>query len=70
MGYPMKDGSKVTVDIDGKKFTLFTRGESAWVENAARGAAAGPALKSGKAMKVDAVSHAARRPTTPIRCRA
>ncbi len=69
MGYPMKDGSKVTVDIDGKKFTLFTRGESAWVENAAESQLVA-ALKSGKAMKVDAVSHAARRPTTPIRCRA
>ncbi|WP_294641954.1 invasion associated locus B family protein [uncultured Aureimonas sp.] len=56
MGYPMKDGSKVTVDIDGKKFTLFTRGESAWVENAAEEPQLVAALKSGKAMKVDAVS--------------
>ncbi|WP_182086028.1 invasion associated locus B family protein [Aureimonas sp. ME7] len=56
MGYPMREGSKVTVDIDGKKFTLFTRGESAWVENAAEEPQLVAALKAGKSMKVDATS--------------
>ena len=35
VGYPMKDQSTVTVDIDGKKFTMFTQGDSAWLLNKA-----------------------------------
>ncbi|GGE08689.1 hypothetical protein GCM10011390_29730 [Aureimonas endophytica] len=56
MGYPMKDGSKVTVDVDGKKYSLFTRGESAWMENAAEEPQFIKALQSGKSLKVDAQS--------------
>jgi hypothetical protein len=29
-GYPLKKGSDVSLDIDGKKFTMFTDGDSAW----------------------------------------
>ena len=29
-GYPYKEGSEVTVTIDGKAFSLFTRGDRAW----------------------------------------
>jgi hypothetical protein len=29
-GYPLKDGSDVSIDIDGAKFELFTKGDSAW----------------------------------------
>ena len=29
MGYPMREGSKVTVTVDARKFTLFTRAEVA-----------------------------------------
>jgi hypothetical protein len=28
--YPLKDGSDVSLDIDGKTFELFTKGDSAW----------------------------------------
>nr|WP_192847119.1 invasion associated locus B family protein [Aureimonas sp. AU4] len=56
MGYPLREGSKVVVDIDGKKFNMFTRGESAWMENAAEEPQLVSALKAGKAMKVDATS--------------
>ena len=56
MGYPMKDGSKVVVTIDGKAFSMFTRGESAWMENAAEEPQIVAALRNGKAMKVDATS--------------
>lgn len=56
MGYPMRDGSKVTVDIDGKKFTMFTRGESAWVEDVAQEPQLVAAMRAGKSMKVDATS--------------
>ena len=29
-GYPLKDGSEVSLDIGGAKFDLFTKGDSAW----------------------------------------
>jgi hypothetical protein len=29
-GYPLKEGSEVLLDIDGAKFDLFTKGDSAW----------------------------------------
>jgi invasion protein IalB len=29
-GYKLKEGSDVTLDIDGRKFELFTNGDSAW----------------------------------------
>ncbi|GGD42151.1 invasion associated locus B family protein [Aureimonas glaciei] len=56
MGYKMQEGSKVTVDVDGKKYTLFTRGESAWMENAAEEPQLVDSLRKGQAMKVDAKS--------------
>jgi Invasion associated locus B (IalB) protein len=56
MGYKMQDGSKVVVDIDGKKYNLFTRGESAWMENAAEEPQLVASLRKGTAMKVDAKS--------------
>ena len=56
MGYPMREGSKVVVDIDGRKFSMFTRGESAWMENAAEEPQLVAALRAGRGMKVDATS--------------
>jgi len=56
MGYALKDGSKVTVDVDGKDYSMFVKGESAWMENAAEEPQLVANLRAGKAMKVDAVS--------------
>lgn len=56
MGYPLKDGSKVEVIIDGRTFNLFPRGESAWVENAAEEPQLVAAMRAGKAMSIKAVS--------------
>ena len=36
-GYNFQENSKVTVSVGDKSFTMFTRGKSAWVENAAEG---------------------------------
>jgi hypothetical protein len=33
-GTPLKQGSDVALDIDGKKFTMFTNGDSAWSRTA------------------------------------
>lgn len=55
-GYNMKDGSKVSVSVDAKQFTMFTKGKSAWVENAAEEPVLIAAMKSGVDMKVQAQS--------------
>lgn len=56
MGYPLQDNSKVTVNIDGRNFVMFTKGNSAWVENAAEEPALVASMKAGKAMSVSAKS--------------
>ena len=55
-GYPLKEQASVTVDIDGKKFTMFTQGDSAWLLNKAEEPQLLAAMKKGKAMVVSAVS--------------
>jgi hypothetical protein len=56
MGYQLKENSKVNVVIDGRTFVMFTKGNSAWVENAAEEPALVAAMKSGKDMSVQATS--------------
>ena len=56
MGYPLQENSKVNVVIDGRTFVMFTKGNSAWVENAAEEPALVSAMKSGKDMQVQAKS--------------
>jgi invasion protein IalB len=55
-GYPLKADSKVTVDIDGKKFDFFTRGDGAWFEKSNDYAAFLDALKKGKKMSATGAS--------------
>ncbi|WP_099866977.1 invasion associated locus B family protein [Pararhizobium haloflavum] len=56
MGYPLREASKVNVTVDGRAFTLFTRGNSAWVENAAEEPALVSAMRAGSSMTVSATS--------------
>jgi invasion protein IalB len=56
MGYSMQANSKVTVTIDNKNFTMFTKDKAAWVENAAEEPALVAAMKTGHNMTVNAVS--------------
>lgn len=46
----------MTVAIDDKSFSLFTRGKSAWMENAAEEPALIAAMKAGTQMKIAAKS--------------
>ena len=55
-GYPLKADSKVVVDIDGKKFDFFTRGDGAWFEKANDYPAFLEALKKGKKMSATGAS--------------
>ncbi|MCO5070389.1 MAG: invasion associated locus B family protein [Rhizobiaceae bacterium] len=54
--YNFQDNSKVTVTVGDKKYSMFTRGKSAWMENAAQEPELIAAMKSGSDMKVDAKS--------------
>ena len=56
VGYPFKEGSNVIVDIDGKSFSMFTKGRNAWVENAAQEPALVKAMRAGRSMSVSGKS--------------
>jgi hypothetical protein len=55
-GYNFQENSKVTVTVGDKSFSMFTRGKSAWVENAAEEPVLIAAMKGGADMKVEAKS--------------
>lgn len=55
-GYELREGSKVSVTIGGKKFSMWTKGKSAWVENAAEEPQFVAAMKGGDEMQVQAQS--------------
>jgi invasion protein IalB len=54
--YDFQANSKVTVTVGDKSFSMFTRGKSAWVENAAEEPLLIAAMKGGADMKVAAKS--------------
>lgn len=56
VGYSFKDNSKVTLDIDGRQFSMFTRGENAWMENPAEDTLVVEAMKAGRQMSLTAES--------------
>jgi len=56
MGYPLRQDSKVTVNVDGQDFVLLTQNESAWVENIAEEPALVAAMRAGTTMSVKATS--------------
>jgi hypothetical protein len=47
-GYPLKEGSDVSLDIGGTKFDLFTKGDSAWARTAELDKAIVEAMTRGK----------------------
>lgn len=55
-GYGLKEGSPVMVDIDGKQYKFFTRGEGAWYEQSTDYTAFIDALKKGKKMSATGTS--------------
>ena len=54
--YNFRENSKVNVTIDGKSFSMFTKGNSAWLENAAEEPQLVALMKSGASLKVSATS--------------
>ena len=56
VGYPFKQGSLVTADVDGQKFVMFTSGDGAWVQNAAEEKRLVDAMKAGRSLKLEGES--------------
>jgi invasion protein IalB len=54
--YNFQENSKVSVKVGDRSFSLFTRGKSAWLENAAEEPQLIAAMKAGAAMSVNATS--------------
>ncbi|MBE7183927.1 MAG: hypothetical protein INR68_05935 [Methylobacterium mesophilicum] len=54
--YDLQENSKVAVTVGDKTFSMFTKGKSAWVENAADEPALIAAMRGGKDMKIAAKS--------------
>ena len=55
-GYQLQESSKVTVNIDGKTFSFFSKENHAWTENAAQDPAIVAAMRAGSRMVVQATS--------------
>lgn len=55
-GYDFQTDSKVAVTIGARTFSMFTRGKSAWVENAAEEPQLIAAMRGGADMKISAKS--------------
>ena len=56
VGYPFQENSTVVVDIDGRKFTMFTQGDSAWILNPAEEPELVAAMRAGSKMTVSGQS--------------
>ncbi|MCC2111106.1 MAG: hypothetical protein KDJ16_03640 [Hyphomicrobiales bacterium] len=56
VGYTFRDGSLVSANIDGSKFNMFTKGEGAWVENAAEEQQLVGAMRRGRELVVSGTS--------------
>ncbi|MEX0956582.1 MAG: invasion associated locus B family protein [Rhizobiaceae bacterium] len=54
--YNFRENSKVKLTIDDKSFSMFTKGNSAWLENAAEEPQLVALMKAGTRMKIDATS--------------
>lgn len=54
--YNMQENSKVDVTVDGKTFSMFVKGKSAWVEDPAQEPALVAAMKGGSSMNISAKS--------------
>jgi hypothetical protein len=55
-GYQLQEQSRVTVEVGGREFTMFTEGDSAWLVNKADEAELLAAMRGGSSMLVKAKS--------------
>ena len=55
-GYPYKEGSKTTVKIGDATFSMYTKDQGAWVDNAAEESRFINAMKGGSTMVITGTS--------------
>jgi len=53
VGYPFEEKSRVTLNIDGKKFAMYTQGGNAWMENPAEEQNVVAAMRAGSNMSLE-----------------
>lgn len=56
IGYPFRQGSTVTVEVDGQRFELFTQDDGAWISDDSERALI-QAMRAGNRMVVKGTSH-------------
>jgi len=56
VGYPFAEQSRVTLSIDGKKFSMYTQGGNAWMENPAEETNVVAAMRAGSNMSLEGKS--------------
>jgi hypothetical protein len=56
VGYPYKEDSKASAEVGSASFTLFTKDDGAWVENAAEESRLVAAMRAGATMQVKGTS--------------
>jgi len=56
IGYPFKESSSVTVDVDGQVFSMYTESDAAWVEAPANDPVLIDAMRRGRSMSVKGMS--------------
>lgn len=56
VGYPFQENSTVTVDIDNRKFVMFTQGDSAWLLNATEESELLTSMRAGSRMSISGTS--------------
>lgn len=56
VGYPLNTKAKVTVNIDGVSFEMFSKGNNAWLKDVSKEPALVKAMQGGKSMRVSGQS--------------
>jgi invasion protein IalB len=56
VGFPLKDGSEAQLEVGDGKFSLYTKGDGAWVRNAAEEARLVDSLRKGRELIVKSTS--------------
>ena len=56
VGYPFKENSQVNLNIDGKQFDMYTKGQNAWLANPAKETEVVAAMRAGRSMSLSAES--------------
>lgn len=56
VGYAFREQSSVSIDVDGKAFTMFTKNDGAWMANPTEERQLVAAMRAGRSMTVKGVS--------------